>query len=156
MSESSHLLYREQLTPPLMWWVVAAILSAMTSLMVLPISKVAGVIVPVVVFIVACVALRTYTPRVAVSDQHFWAGNAHIEREFIGQVTPLGRQASFDERGQQLDARAFLMTRPWVQTLVRIEITDTHDPTPYWLISTRNPLKLAEVLTQSAQSVHTK
>jgi hypothetical protein len=36
-----------------------------------------------------------------------------------------------------------------VKTAIKIPITDAEDPTPYWLISTRNPDKLAELLKKS-------
>jgi hypothetical protein len=50
-------------------------------------------------------------------------------------------------RGVDLDARAFLKIRPWVKPVVRIELDDDNDPTPYWLVSTRRPKELAAALT---------
>ena len=33
---------------------------------------------------------------------------------------------------------AFLMNRAWIGPLVRLEITDPDDPTPYWVFSVRD------------------
>jgi hypothetical protein len=49
-------------------------------------------------------------------------------------------------RGPGLDARAFLCLRGWVQTGARVRIDDPQDPTPYWLLSTRHPDRLAAAL----------
>ena len=41
---------------------------------------------------------------------------------------------------------AFLMLRAWVGPVVRVEITDPDDPTPYWVFSVRNPEALVTAL----------
>jgi hypothetical protein len=43
------------------------------------------------------------------------------------------------ERGVSLDARAWLVIRPWIDPVVKITISDPQDPTPYWLVSSKNP-----------------
>jgi hypothetical protein len=50
------------------------------------------------------------------------------------------------ERGVRLDARAWLLLRGWIPGVVRVELDDPADPTPYWLVSTRNPDALAQAL----------
>jgi hypothetical protein len=29
--------------------------------------------------------------------------------------------------------------RPWVDAVVKVTISDPQDPTPYWIVSSRNP-----------------
>ena len=36
--------------------------------------------------------------------------------------------------------------RGWISSVVRIDITDPADPTPYWVASSRNPERIAEIL----------
>jgi hypothetical protein len=48
--------------------------------------------------------------------------------------------------GPELDPTAFLMLRAWVAPVVRVEITDPDDPTPYWVFSVRNPEALVAAL----------
>ena len=52
------------------------------------------------------------------------------------------------ERGVRLDARAYLLIRGWIPGLVRVELDDPDDPTPYWLVSTRHPVRLAAALSR--------
>ena len=139
-------LYSERVTPSIWWWVVALVLSAMTSLMVIPLSWIAGIIVPIVVFIAVALTLRSLIPRVTVTQDVLFAGSAHIERSFITGATPMTGDDAFQARGQDLDARAFLVTRPWASSLVKVDIEDPNDPTPYWIVSTHNPDELARVL----------
>ena len=49
--------------------------------------------------------------------------------------------------GVDADARAYLLLRPYLKRAVRVEITDPADPTPYWLVSTRHPDRLAAAVT---------
>jgi hypothetical protein len=51
--------------------------------------------------------------------------------------------------GRDADARAYLLLRPYVRRAVRIEITDPRDTTPYWLLSTRHPERLAAALSSA-------
>jgi hypothetical protein len=47
---------------------------------------------------------------------------------------------------------AFLCIRGWIDPVVRIEITDPADRTPYWLTSTRRPEELLAALSKQAAS----
>ena len=45
--------------------------------------------------------------------------------------------------GLEADARAYLLLRPYLKRAVRINVRDDRDPAPYWLVSTRDPDRLA-------------
>ena len=49
--------------------------------------------------------------------------------------------------GQDADARAFLVLRPYLKRAVKVAIEDPGDPAPYWLIATRDPERLAAAIT---------
>jgi len=53
------------------------------------------------------------------------------------------------ERGGYLHADAWLLIRGWIPGLVRIELDDETDPTPYWLISSRRPETLALAIQEA-------
>ena len=148
---ASSTVYSERVAPSIWWWVVALVLSAMTSLMVIPLSWIAGVILPIVVFIAVALTLRSLIPNVTVTQDVLFAGHAHIERSFITGATPLTGDDAFKARGQDLDARAFMMTRPWASDAVKIDIDDPNDPTPYWIVSTHKPTELARILGPQAR-----
>ena len=52
---------------------------------------------------------------------------------------PLDPRASRRVVGVEADARAFLLIRPYLKESVRVWLDDPEDPTPYWVVSTRQP-----------------
>lgn len=145
-TKNSSVTFAEKLTPGFGWWVGAALLAGMTALSVYPVWHWGAVIVPVVSFLLLTWALLSMSKSVVVTGQEFYAGVAHIDRSLVGEVVPLDKRRAFLARGQDLDARAYLMTRPWVSAAVQVPIDDPADPTPYWIVSTRKPQELAAAL----------
>ena len=139
--------YRERLWPS--WWVfLATALVIPASLLVfLPISELAGIVSAVVLYAAIVVVLLATSPVIEVTDGMLRVGRARIERSFLGAASAHSGADAVAERGTRLDARAYLVLRGWVPGVVRIEITDPADPTPYWLVSTRRPQQLAAALT---------
>lgn len=138
--------YRERLWPTFGWWFVAAFLSAMTAAIVFPVWSWGAIVVPIVVFALVAAWLRSASAVIIVTDTEFIAGPAHIEHSFIAEAQPCDKAQSFAERGPLLDALAFLMLRPWEPRLVKVIIDDPDDPTPYWLVSSKDPQALAAAL----------
>jgi hypothetical protein len=48
--------------------------------------------------------------------------------------------------GPGADARAYLLLRPYLKRAVRVTVRDDRDPTPYWLVSSRDPEHLATAI----------
>lgn len=138
--------FRERLWPA--WWVfLATALVIPASLLVfLPISPTAGIAVAIGLYGAIVVALLATTPVIEVTDGMLRVGRARIERSFVGAATAHTGADAVAERGTRLDARAWLVLRGWISGVVRIEIADDADPTPYWLVSTRHPEELAAAL----------
>lgn len=139
--------FRERLWPG--WWVflATALVIPASLLVLLPISSTAGIAVAIVLYGAIVIALLATTPVIEVTDGMLRVGRARIERSFVGAVTAHTGSDAVAERGTRLDARAWLVLRGWISGVVRIEITDEADPTPYWLVSTRRPEELAAALT---------
>jgi hypothetical protein len=85
--------------------------------------------------------------RVTVRDGVLTAGRARISVDHLGEVTPLDGPATRRLAGRDADARAYLLIRPYLRRAVRVDIADPVDPTPYWLLSTRRPERLAQALS---------
>jgi hypothetical protein len=141
------MLYRERLWPAPWVFLATALVIPASLLVFLPISPVAGIIVAVVLYgaIVGVLVLTTAT--LEVTPEEFRAGRARIERRHLGAATPFEGAEATAERGVRLDARAWLLVRGWIPGVVRVELDDPADPTPYWVVSTRNPSGLAAALT---------
>ncbi len=140
------MLYRERLLPGWSIFVATALVIPASLLVFLPISPFAGLVTAVVLYTTIVVVLLATSPLIEVTDDMLRVGRARIERSFVGTVTAHGKADAVAERGTRLDARAYLVLRGWAPGVVRIEITDDADPTPYWLVSTRRPDELADIL----------
>ncbi|MBX3067536.1 MAG: DUF3093 domain-containing protein [Cryobacterium sp.] len=140
-------IYRERLWASLGIFVAVALVIPASLLVFLPINVEAGLIIGVVLFLVIAGLLLGSTAVIEVSESELKAGKALLPREFVGNVTSFREPEATVQRGTKLDARAWLLIRGWIHPVVKIEITDPSDPTPYWLISTRRPEELARALT---------
>ncbi|MGO1934850.1 MAG: DUF3093 domain-containing protein, partial [Cellulosimicrobium funkei] len=79
-------------------------------------------------------------------DGELRAGRAHVPASLLGQVTTLDADAMRVQLGPRLDARAYVCLRAWARTGVHVVLEDPQDPTPYWLVSTRHPQRLADAV----------
>ena len=145
-SPSQTVLYSERLVPALWIWLVVAGMSGTFILAFIPISPTVGYVVAAVVAIFLTVLLLMSTPVIRVTPDTVQVGRAQIERRWVGDVEAFRGEDATQQRGPALNATAFLCIRGWISPVVKIEITDPADRTPYWLASTRHPEKLVEAL----------
>lgn len=143
--------YRERLWPAPWLYLATALVIPASLLVFFPINLTAGVIVAIVLYAGCVVLLLAAAPRIEVTDTEFVAGKARVPLNLVGAVATARGEDARQERGPGLDARAWLLIRGWVDPVVKIEIVDPQDPTPYWLVSTRQPENLAAALTHRAK-----
>lgn len=144
--------YRERLSVPVRWWLIAA-LAVLTLWLItaVPAGEVAGLAVAgVSAALLITLFLRYGGAVVQVDPQKLQAGRATIDRAHLGKVEPLTGEDARHAFGRDCDPAAYLVLRSYVPGAVRVEITDPHDPAPYWLIATRNPEQLAAALTENS------
>jgi hypothetical protein len=87
--------------------------------------------------------------RVRVADGELWIDDAHIPVTYVTEVNVLDATGKAAVLGPLAAAHAFVVQRPWIARSVRVVIDDPADPTPYWLVSTRHPEKLAQAVLAS-------
>ncbi|HNM97112.1 MAG TPA: DUF3093 domain-containing protein [Marmoricola sp.] len=143
--------YRERLFVPLRWWAQATMLvaSAWLALLVSTPGWVTLLGTAVAVAVATALLLWIGSARVEVSDTGFRAGTAQIPRQYVGQAVALDPEQTRRVFGVDADARAWLVTRPYLKRAVKVEINDPADPTPYWLVCSRRPEALADALNQA-------
>jgi hypothetical protein len=139
-------LYAERLWPAAWVWVCAVLVSAATFLIFVPISVPAAIIAPFVSLALLTWWLVQTSIRIIVTPQELRVAAAHVDRAMLGTADALSGADATHARGPGLDARAFLKTRGWISGVVKVELTDPADPVPYWLLSSREPAKLAAAL----------
>ncbi|HEU4948384.1 MAG TPA: DUF3093 domain-containing protein [Kribbella sp.] len=145
-------LYRERLSVPLRWWLIAA--AAVLTLWLItavPAGNAAGIAVAGVAAVLLIALLLRYGGAVVEVDaENLRAGRARIERSYLSSAQALTGEAARNAFGRDCDPNAYLLLRSYVPGAVRVEVTDPQDPTPYWLIATRHPQRLAAALTQNS------
>lgn len=131
--------YSERLSPA--WWLILAVfLVVPTSVLIfLPLNLVVGVLTGVVLWVGMVAFLWWSSPTVSLSNSGFRAGRAWVEWEHVRDIVSVDADSARAEKGVNLDARAWLVLRPWITPAVKVIINDPADPTPYWLVSTRRP-----------------
>ncbi len=138
----------ERLAVPLRWWALGTMFAASVLIAFLVATPVwvAAASTGVVVLAALGVFLGYGAARVTVRDGMLTAGPARIPLSAIGEVTPLDAEETRLLAGREADARAYLLLRPYLRRSVKVEVDDPADPTPYWLVSTRHPDRLAAAL----------
>ncbi len=141
--------YREKLWASPWVFMATALVIPASILVLVPISMLAGIITAVSLY-TGCVALLVLaSPVVQVRDGVLSAGRARIETGLLGEAQAFDEPEASQERGPNLDVRAWLLIRGWIQPVVRIPVVDENDPAPYWLVSSRHPQKLAAAINES-------
>ncbi|MGW7679654.1 DUF3093 domain-containing protein [Kribbella sp. NPDC054772] len=141
--------YRESLRVPVSWWIIAtAAVITLFAIVAVPVSVPAGVIVAGLAAVLLLVMFLRYGgARVEVDERHLRAGRAEIDRSYLGTVEALTGDQARLAFGRDCDPKAFLVLRSYVRGAVRVQITDPGDPSPYWVIATRHPDRLAAALS---------
>lgn len=140
--------YHETLQVPPSWWLLGAgfVLAVWWAFFVST-PQIVMVTATVITIILVGAGLVLYGGvDVIVDGRTLRAGTAHLPLEFVGTVEELDSDAVRCQMGVDADARAFTLYRAYIATAVKVEVTDPRDPTPYWLISSRDPGTLAERL----------
>ena len=111
-----------------------------------PFGNLFAAVVSILITIALIYSAKKSVLEIVLINNWLYVGNAKIECKHIKKVTALPKEEFLKLRGQNADPAAFNATRFWVSTGVKVELIDKNDPTPYWLIATRKPKKLAEAL----------
>ncbi len=142
----SPIVYQETLRPSWSMWLMVLLAAALGWLTLAPLSIGWGVVSGVIVAAIAAFALFASSSDITVTTTHVQVGRATIGREHVGKVTGYVGDDAFAQRGHKLHGLAYLHLRSWIKPVVRIQIEDPQDRTPYWLTSSRHPEELTSAL----------
>jgi hypothetical protein len=112
----------------------------------LPINEVIGLWSGVASTALIVFVMIAKSATVQITDDALRVSNASIERKHISGVEVVPKEDAFSARGRDLDPRAWIHFQGSVPTLVKVELSDPEDPTPYWLFSTREPQEIKRIL----------
>lgn len=141
-------LYKERVLPSIYFYIASVTLPVSLLLVALPFSEIVSISLALGSIPAVLVLSWLASPLISVTDSNLSIGQVSIETKFLGKAEVVSPQDAFQERGVKLDSRAFTKFQIGVKQLVKIEITDPADPTPYWLIATRNPEVVAALINK--------
>lgn len=142
---ASETAYSERLSAPVRWWLVAlAFVSSLFLAAGFSLGPVPGVLVGVGALAIVTVVLKSFgASRITVDAEALTVGINRIEWPWVGTARALDAEGTRRRLGPQADARAHLVTRPYLPESVEVALTDPADGHPYWLIGSRNATALA-------------
>lgn len=114
-----------------------------------PLGNIAAIVITILSFggfFLLSLKMRTTT---TIDAQMLTANKAKIDLKFIKSATALDAAQFKKLAGVDADPAAFLAINFWSKTGVKVEIKDKNDPTPYWLISSKEPKKLVKALIKT-------
>lgn len=143
--------YRERLVPSPLVWLLAPAVGVALWFMFSGLHNVLGMTIAVVGATVIAALLWRTSPVIEVradarGQRWLHAGTARIETDYLGTAEELDVSGMRQAMGPELRLDAHVCHRPWVHTGVRVAVQDPEDPTPYWLVATRSPGRLAAAL----------
>jgi DUF3093 family protein len=151
------MLFRERLTVPIIWWVLAGLFSLSVLIAVgAYLGPAWGVGTSVAMLLVAAAIFGFASIVISVDEREIQVGRAAIEHLYIATSRALNAEETRRRTGVEADARAHMVLRPYIKTTVEITLDDPEDPVPYWLVSTRHPQRLAAALQDPASSTLTE
>ena len=144
-------LYRETVWPSLVALMPAILLAPAVGLVITPFTDfVVATLVGSSAFVLTLVIVLSFAPRILVmkTDRKIYlqVNAASIEASHISSAAIITKSAVRKERGPALDARSFRVFQPSVSEMLKVNLSDARDATPYWLVSTRNPEALKAAL----------
>jgi hypothetical protein len=141
-------LYKERVLPSVLFYLATLTLPVSLILVALPFSEVAGFVMAGIAIPLIIGLTWLAAPLITLTESELRIGNVAIDRALLGDVEVVTSANAFKERGVNLHSRAYTRFQIGVKELIKVEIKDELDPTPYWLIATRNPEVIAGLISK--------
>lgn len=106
-------------------------------------------VIATLLLILLFVIMNFKSLRIQVRAGKLMVGFASIEVSRLGAISEIQELSKFQKTEVPIDPAAFLQTKFWIKPAIKINLIDPDDPTPFWLISTRNPGKLVKAISKS-------
>jgi Protein of unknown function (DUF3093) len=146
VKNTDDLTYRERVLPSITSLLPVLLVIPTAYLTLLPFSVQAGLVVGVSVTVAILASIWFASPVLELDSSGFAVGDSLLPLTEISSAEAISPKRSFEERGVKLSPGAYVRFQISVKTHVKVFIDDKNDPTPYWLIATRDAERVVEVL----------
>jgi hypothetical protein len=145
--------YAERLVAPWWWWPLALFGGFLLASEIWIGAGGSQAWVPFAVVLPLTLAALLWLGRikVAVTADEFLVDDARLPVAVIADVVALNAKGKLEALGVGAHPLAFVVQRPWIGGAVQVLLDDPADPTPFWVVSTRHPAKLAGELLAAAR-----
>lgn len=139
--------YRERLVPPLAVFILVAGLATMLGVAYgAAYGSTLGWAAALVLGGLGVAALLVTSTPIHVDDRVLRAGRARLPLSSIAHAATLDAEAMREAR-RHGDPRDYVVLRAWSSRRgVTVQLADTRDPHPRWIVSSRHPDRLAEAI----------
>lgn len=142
----ARVIYRERQWVPWYWWLaMSGLVALLTAQFGLNRSDLWIYIPAVALTVIAVWVLLTMSNTILSveedADGTRWliAGQANLPHDVVSRSLAVPATAKRNAMGRQLDPAAFVVSHGWIHEMVMLVLDDPDDPTPYWLIGSRDP-----------------
>jgi hypothetical protein len=152
----ARVVYREALRVPLWWYAVAVCVAGLIAAefhinSITLIDWIAfGVLLPLSVVIVWSLGRGHLEIKTGSDGQlrsgELWVRGAHIPLSDLSGAVALDATTLRRVVGREGDPAAFVSIRPWIGPGVQLWVDDPEDPTPYWVVSSRQPRRIVDLI----------
>ena len=143
------MIFREVLRPPI--WVLAFIYFLFLSI-VLSVWAALDNRATLVTLVISTLALIwiaiSMTSEITFDGEILRIDKAKIDLKYLGKVTVLDKTAMRLLRTRDADPAAYLAIKFWEPRGLRIELNDSRDKTPYWLVTSKRGEEIAALLNR--------
>lgn len=148
-STDPEVLYSERQWVPVWWWIIG---TAFAALLGAQMGVNRGIWWFIVTFVVVGALIAWFLIHLSSTvvrverdgDGTRWlvASDANLPASVVSRTLAVPHSAKQNALGRQLDPAAYLVHRAWVKEMALFVLDDPEDPTPYWLVSSKNPEEL--------------
>ncbi|WP_370588703.1 DUF3093 domain-containing protein [Pseudonocardia sp. C8] len=146
--------FDERLSVPVWWYLLAAGLGVLLGAQIHMGYPGLRSWIGYAVMIPLCVAVLWWMgrSRTTVRDGKLISNGRVLPLSATGVTDTVAKKDKQRAMGPDLDPLAYVLHRPWIGPLVRVEVTDPGVGEPYWVMSSRRPDALRSAI--AAQAAH--
>jgi Protein of unknown function (DUF3093) len=140
--------YRERLRTPWWWYPIALMAAAILAAEFHIADETLTDWIPYCALLPFAVAVVWWLGRseLAIEGGELRIRHAHLPLRYISEAISLDSTTVRRVVGRDGDPLAFVSIRPWIGPGVQVLVDDPDDPTPYWVVSTRSPGRVVQLL----------